>query len=55
MLEENGFDIDEHILGSREEVNAFTAEQGVETPPQIFIDDERIGGSDALGDYLARG
>lgn len=52
MLEDNGFEIDEHILGSREEVDAFKAEHGVSTTPQIFIDGERIGGSGALRDYL---
>lgn len=53
LLEENGFTIEEHILRSREEVEAFEKEQGVETTPQIFIDDERIGGADDLDRYLA--
>jgi len=48
MLDQHGFEVDEHILGSREEVDAFKAEQGVETTPQIFIGGERIGGSDEL-------
>ena len=52
MLEQGGFAVDEHILGSREEVEAFKAEHGVQTTPQIFIGGERIGGSDALEDYL---
>ena len=43
LLEEAGFEIDEHILGSREEVDAFQAEHDVSTTPQIFIDGERIG------------
>ena len=53
MLEKEGFAIEEHILGSRGEVDAFEAEHGVETTPQIFIDGERIGGSDDLERYLA--
>jgi len=53
MLEEQGFAVDERILGSREEVDAFKGEQGVATTPIIFIDGERIGGSDALEEYLA--
>jgi glutaredoxin 3 len=48
LLERNGFEIEERILGSREEADAFKEEQGVETTPQIFIDGERIGGSDEL-------
>ena len=53
LLESEGFAIDEHILRSREEVDAFEAEQGVRTTPQVFIDGERIGGSDDLERYLA--
>ena len=53
MLESEGFQVDEHILSSRDEVDAFQAEQGVQTTPQIFIDGERIGGSDDLERYLA--
>lgn len=53
LLEQAGFQIDEHILSSREEVEAFEAEQGVDTTPQVFIDGERIGGSDELERHLA--
>jgi glutaredoxin 3 len=52
MLEQAGFDIDEHLLTTREEVDAFQTEQGVSTTPQIFIDGERIGGSEDLERYL---
>ena len=54
LLEQAGYEIEEHILRSRDEVDAFEDEQGVDTTPQVFIDGERIGGSDALQDYLAR-
>ena len=53
MLDEAGWTVDEQILTSREDVDAFKAEHGVTTTPQIFIDGERIGGSDALEPYLA--
>ena len=53
MLDQAGFEVDEHILGSREEVESFKDEHGVSTTPQIFIDGERIGGSDDLERYLA--
>ena len=53
MLEKAGYTIDEHILASRDEVDAFEQEHDVETTPQVFIDGERIGGSDALEAYLA--
>jgi glutaredoxin 3 len=53
LLEQHGFRIDETILSSRQQVDAFEAEHGVDTTPQIFIDGERIGGCDALEQYLA--
>ena len=53
LLESAGYQIDEHILRSREEVDAFEQEHGVDTTPQVFIDGDRIGGSDALESYLA--
>jgi glutaredoxin 3 len=52
MLEEAGFEIEEHILESREDVDAFMEQEGVARTPQIFIDGERIGGSDELERYL---
>lgn len=53
MLEEQGYEIDDRILSTRAEVDAFEAEQGVRTTPQVFIDGARIGGSDDLERYLA--
>ena len=55
LLEESGFTIDERILGSRDEVDAFKAEQGVATTPQVFVGGERIGGSSDLEAWLAGG
>ncbi len=52
MLEEASFTIDEHILSSREEVEAFKAEHGIDTTPLVFIDGERIGGSAELERFL---
>lgn len=52
MLERSGFAIDEHILSSRDEVEAFKAEHGVGSTPQIFIGGKRIGGSDDLERHL---
>jgi glutaredoxin len=54
MLEETGYDVDDRILRTREEVDSFEEENGVSTTPQIFISGERIGGSEELEDYLAR-
>ena len=52
LLEDAGFSIDEHLLTTREEVDAFQAKEGVSTTPQSFIDGERIGGSEDLAQYL---
>lgn len=52
MLEDAGFQVEDRILRSREEVDAFKEEQRVEMTPLVFIDDERIGGSDDLQRYL---
>ncbi|RSU51142.1 glutaredoxin [Sphingomonas sp. S-NIH.Pt15_0812] len=54
MLEGAGFTVDDRLLRTREEVDAFKAEQEVATTPQIFIDGERIGGSDELERYLGQ-
>ena len=53
MLEQAGYCVDEHILTSRDEVDTFEQEQRVDTTPQVFIGDERIGGGDDLERYLA--
>ena len=52
MLEDSGFAFDDRHLTSREETDAFKDEHGVDTTPQVFIDDERIGGSEELASYL---
>lgn len=53
MLEAAGYTVDDRILEDREAVEAFKADRGVATTPQIEIDGERIGGSDDLERYLA--
>lgn len=52
MLEDAGIEFDERLLTSRDEVDAFQSEHDVETTPQVFIDGERIGGSEELAAYL---
>jgi glutaredoxin 3 len=54
MLEQNGFDVEDRVLGSREEVDALEEKLAVDTTPQIFIGGERIGGSDDLERYLEK-
>lgn len=54
LLEEAGFEFEEHLLTSREEVEAFKAEHGLTTTPLIIIDGEKIGGSSDLEAFLER-
>ena len=54
-LEVAGFVVDDRLLITREEVEAFKAEQGVETTPLIFIGEDRIGGMADLEQFLAAG
>lgn len=53
MLEEAGYSVDDRLLTTRAEVDAFEADQGVSTTPQIFIEGERVGGSEDLERFLA--
>ncbi|WP_424930038.1 MauE/DoxX family redox-associated membrane protein [Amaricoccus tamworthensis] len=48
LLKRRGHEIDDNLLTSREEVDAFLEAHGVETTPQTFIDGERIGGYSGL-------
>jgi len=52
MLEDAGFEIDERLLTTRDEVEAFKEEQQVATTPIIFVGNERIDGSEQLAEYL---
>jgi glutaredoxin len=52
MLEDAGLAFEDRLLTSRAEVEAFKARQGVATTPQIFIDGERIGGTEELSEFL---
>lgn len=53
MLEQAGYTVEERILASREEVDAFKAERGLATTPLIEIDGAAIGGSSDLERFLA--
>lgn len=52
LLEREGYDVNDHLLSSREQTDKFKAKHNVETTPQTFIADKRIGGYDDLRDYF---
>ena len=54
LLESQGYEVDDHHLKSREAINAFKNEHNVDTTPQTFINDDRIGGFDELQAYFGK-
>ena len=54
LLRRKGYEIEDHHLTTREETDAFKAEHGVATTPQVFIDGKRIGGYDDLRRHFGK-
>ncbi|MBN9318473.1 MAG: glutaredoxin [Caulobacterales bacterium 68-7] len=52
LLKSRGFNVDDRHLTTREATDAFKAEQGVKTTPQVFIEGQRVGGYDDLRRHL---
>ncbi|MFC0203164.1 MauE/DoxX family redox-associated membrane protein [Novosphingobium soli] len=48
LLQSRGYRVEERLLTTRAQVDAFKVEHGVETTPQTFIAGQRIGGHDDL-------
>ena len=44
LLKSRGYEVEDRHLTTRAEVDAYKAEVGVKTTPQVFINGERIGG-----------
>ena len=54
LLNQSGFEVEDHHLTTREQTDAFKAEHGVQTTPQIFIGGRRIGGYDDLRRFFGK-
>lgn len=52
LLRRRGFAVEDRLLRSRGEVDAFKAEHQVATTPQVFIGGQRVGGYDDLARHL---
>lgn len=52
LLERKGYEVDDHQLRSRDEIDRFKQEHDVESTPQVFIAQERVGGYEALRRHL---
>ena len=54
LLRREGYEVDDRWLTTREATDAFKAEHGVKTTPQVFIDGRRIGGYDDLRRHFGK-
>jgi glutaredoxin len=54
LLQQEGFEFEDHSLKTREEVDAFKEKHNVKTTPQVWIGDEHIGGHDDLRAHLGK-
>lgn len=54
LLERQGYNVDDNWLTTREETDAFKEKQDVDTTPQTFIGQKRIGGYDELRRYFGK-
>ena len=54
LLESEGYSVDDHLLETREQTDAFKAKHDVETTPQVWIGQERIGGYTDLRKHFDR-
>src|SRR5436190_1977480 len=54
LLQRQGYAVDDHWLTTRAETDAFMAKHNVKTTPQVFINNERIGGYDDLRRHFGK-
>ncbi|MFC7739011.1 MauE/DoxX family redox-associated membrane protein [Roseomonas sp. GCM10028921] len=54
LLQRSGYKVEDLHLISREQTDAFKAQHGVATTPQVFTDGERVGGYDDLRRFLGK-
>lgn len=54
LLQREGFNVDDHLLKTKQETESFKKEEGVKTTPQAFIDGKRVGGYDDLREHFGK-
>lgn len=52
LLKRKGYEVEDHPLTSREAIEAFQERAGVDTTPQVYIGEERVGGYEEVRAYL---
>ena len=53
LLKQAGYQVEDHQLTTRSEVDMFMRDEGVQTTPQTYINGQRIGGHDELVAFLS--
>lgn len=53
LLKQAGYQVEDHQLTTRSEVDTFMQDEGVQTTPQTYINGQRIGGHDELVAFLS--
>lgn len=53
LLKQAGYQVEDHQLTTRSEVDTFMRDEGVQTTPQTYINGQRIGGHDELVAFLS--
>lgn len=54
LLKDEGYEVEDNHLSSREETDQFKETHDIQTTPQTFIDDKRIGGYDDLKKFFGK-
>jgi len=54
LLERNSFEVEDHHLTTRAETDAFKEKHGVDTTPQTWIGEERIGGYTEVATHFGK-
>lgn len=54
LLKRKGYEVEDHKLTTRERTEEFKSKHEVETTPQVFIDNERVGGYTDLRKYFGK-
>jgi len=54
LLERKDYEVKDHCLTGRDEIEAFKKKHNVKTTPQTFIDGKRIGGHEDLERYFGK-
>ncbi|RUO63929.1 Glutaredoxin [Pseudidiomarina planktonica] len=54
LLKREGYEVEDHHLESREDIDAFKQKHDVKTTPQTFINGQRIGGYEDVRKFLGK-